>query len=108
MNPRQERYVRNESLFREVNERIADVNEDLAVEEQTEFLCECGREECLETVRLSRQEYERVRGEGDRFVVKPGHEVPAVEQVLERHPGFLLVTKTGGAGEESEARDPRG
>jgi hypothetical protein len=107
LNPRQERYVRNESLFREVNERIADVNEDVEVEGQTEFLCECGREECLDTVRLSLEEYERVRGEGDRFVLRPGHEVATVEQVVERREEFLVVVKTGEAGDESETRDPR-
>ena len=107
MNRQQERYVRNESLFREVNERIAQVNEDFEVEGQAEFLCECGREDCLDTVRLSREEYERVRGEGERFVLRPGHEVATVEDVVERHEDFLVVAKTGEAGDESEARDPR-
>jgi hypothetical protein len=107
LNSRQERYVRNESLFRQVNERIADVNDDFDVEGQTEFLCECGREECLETVRLSREEYERVRGEGDRFVLRPGHEDATVEDVVERGEEFLVVVKRGEAGDESETRDPR-
>jgi hypothetical protein len=90
-----------------VNERIAEVNEDFAIDGQAEFLCECGREECIETVPLSREEYQRVRGEGDRFVVKPGHEAPAIEVVLERRPGFLVVAKKGEAGDEAEALDPR-
>jgi hypothetical protein len=108
LNRQQERFAHNESLFREVNERISEVNEDFAIDGHTEFLCECGREECIETVPLSRDDYQRVRGEGDRFVVKPGHEVPAIEVVLERHPDFLVVAKKGEAGEASEALDPRG
>ena len=108
MNRQRERFIRNEALFREVNERIAEVNEDFAVEEQTEFLCECGREQCLETVLLTRVEYERVRGQGDRFVLKPGHEALDIEVILERHPGFVVVEKAGEAGDESEALDPRG
>ena len=87
LNSQQERYVRNESLFREVNERIAEVNEGFEVAGQTDFLCECGRNQCLETVQLSRPEYEAVRAEGDRFVVRPGHEVEIYLRVLRRvHP----------------------
>jgi hypothetical protein len=107
LNSQQERYVRNESLFREVNERIAEVNEGFEVDGQTDFLCECGRNQCLETVQLSRAEYEAVRAEGDRFVVRPGHEVESVERVLEQHETYLVVEKIGEAGDESEALDPR-
>jgi hypothetical protein len=107
LNSQQERYVRNESLFREVNERIAEVNEGFEVAGQADFLCECGRNQCLETVQLSRPEYEAVRAEGDRFVVRPGHEVESVERILERHETYFVVEKVGGAGDESEARDPR-
>jgi hypothetical protein len=102
-----ERYVRNEWLFREVNERISEVNEDFAVDGQIEFLCECGRQQCLESIRLSRSEYERIRSEGDRFFVRPGHEEGSVERVLERHHDFLVVVKIGEAGEEPEEQDPR-
>lgn len=107
MNQQQERYARNEWLFREVNERIAEVNEDFEVGGQIEFLCECGRQDCLETVRLSRTDYERVRAEGDRFFVRPGHVDPALERVLERHEDFVVVTKIGEAGEAAESQDPR-
>jgi hypothetical protein len=107
LNRQQERYARNESLFREVNERIAEVNENFEVEDQMDFLCECGREECLETVRLTRTDYERIRADGTCFVVKPGHEDAAVEEIAERHDEFLVVVKSGEAGEEAEERDPR-
>jgi hypothetical protein len=107
LNSRQERYVRNESLFREVNERIAEVNEGFEVDGQADFLCECGRNQCLETVQLSRQEYEAVRAEGDRFVIRPGHENESVERVLARYETYLVVEKIGAAGDESEALDPR-
>ena len=102
-----ERYVRNEWLFREVNERISEVNEDYEVDGLVEFLCECGRQQCLETVSLSRSEYERIRAEGDRFVVRPGHEEQSVERILEQHDDFLVVVKIGEAGDESEENDPR-
>jgi hypothetical protein len=107
LNRQEERYVRNEWLFREVNERIAQVNEDFEVESQAEFLCECGQQICLATVELTRAQYEAVRDESSRFIVVPGHEEAGVERVVQREPGFLVVEKVGEAGEESEDHDPR-
>jgi hypothetical protein len=102
-----ERFARNEWLFREVNERIAEVNQDFELDGRLDFLCECGREECLETVDLSRDEYRTVRDDGARFLVKPGHEEPSVERVVIRAETYLVVEKLGAAGEESEDHDPR-
>jgi hypothetical protein len=107
LNRQEERYVRNEWLFREVNERIAEVNEKFAVEGKTEFLCECGQQTCFETLLLTPAQYEAVRGEGKRFVVVPGHEDDRVERVVYRELDFLVVEKIGEAGEQSEEQDPR-
>jgi hypothetical protein len=107
LNRQEERYVRNEWLFREVNERIAEVNDKFEVEGETEFLCECGQQTCLETLLLTRAQYEAVRGKGRRFVVVPGHEDGRVERVVERESGFLVVEKIGEVGEESEEQNPR-
>jgi hypothetical protein len=107
LNRQEERYVRNEWLFREVNERIAEVNETFGVESPAEFLCECGQQICLATVKLTRTQYEAIRGESRRFIVVPGHENSSVERVVQREPGFLVVEKLGEAGEESEEHDPR-
>jgi hypothetical protein len=107
LNRQQERFVRNESLFREVNERIAEVNEGFEITGETEFLCECGKENCLETVRLTRADYERIRTAGDRFVLKPGHEDGSVENVVERNTEFVVIAKEGEAGADAEEHDPR-
>jgi hypothetical protein len=63
LNRQEERYVRNEWLFREVNERIAEVNEKFEVEGETEFLCECGQQTCFETLLLTPAQYEAIRRE---------------------------------------------
>jgi hypothetical protein len=107
LNRQEERYVRNEWLFREVNERIVEVNDKFEVEGETEFLCECGQQACFETVLLTRAQYEAVRREGQRFVVVPGHEDGSLERVVYREPDFLVVEKIGEAGEESEEQDSR-
>jgi predicted NBD/HSP70 family sugar kinase len=107
MDAKHERFARNEALFREANERIEEVSRRHEIGDNLEFLCECGRRDCLETIALARAEYEAVRREGDRFFVAPGHELPEVERVVERHERYFVVEKLGQAGELAEAQDPR-
>jgi hypothetical protein len=57
------------------------------------FVCECGNLGCTETVELTIAEYEAVRSSFDRFLVVPGHEIEAVEDVVESHDGYLVVVK---------------
>ena len=107
MPTRAERQGRNESLFREVNERIAEVNQTFHVEGRSEFLCECSREECKEPISISIDEYETVRRAPTRFFVIPGHEDESVERVIERSDRYVVVEKFGEAADEAEDLDPR-
>ena len=91
----------------EVNERIADVSLRHGIGDALEFLCECGRRDCLEALSLAREDYEGVRAHSDRFIVAPGHDFPEFEEVVERRNGYLVVRKAGGAGTIAEATDPR-
>lgn len=90
MRSREDRIVRNETLFREVNERVRDLTPS---EGGIEFICECGDEQCIDRVSLSVDEYERVRSDPVEFFVKPGHETLDVEEVVETHDHYLLVRK---------------
>ena len=107
MNAREQRLARNEALFREVNERIADVSSSYELGDSLEFLCECGSQDCLDAISIVRADYEQVRSEPDRFVVVTGHEIPEIERVLERRDGYVVVTKIGEAGAIAEETDPR-
>ena len=89
---REERIARNEALFREVNERVREVHAGDR-EERVSFLCECGREECTETISLSLAEYEEVRSDATQFAVALGHEMDDVEAPIRRKDGFVLVRK---------------
>jgi hypothetical protein len=54
----------NEALFREVNERVAEVSSHYEVETQTgavDFTCECGLVDCAETMLMTIAEYEAIR-----------------------------------------------
>jgi hypothetical protein len=105
---REARLAKNEALFRGVNEKVNQVRSGTAgAESYIQFICECGRDNCVEQVQLTRDEYERVRSEPEYFLIKPGHEILDVEFVIERNVRFLIVRK-----QEAEARiaretDPR-
>lgn len=105
------RQARNEALFREVNERIAQLGESAeawAPDGEIEFLCECGEEGgCGERVRMPLEVYERVRAQDDRFAVKPGHETPELERAVDWTDEYVIVDKVRAA-EPFVADDPRG
>ena len=94
---RDERLAGNEALFREVNERVAEVaTHFVEVEtrgEQINFACECGRADCAEPIAMTLVEYEAVRAEPTHFAVVPEHEQIDIEIVIERHPTYFVVEK---------------
>ena len=109
MDARQERLVRNETLFREVNERIEAVatHSGSSADHLFDFLCECSNADCTLLLHLTQAEYERARTEPDTFVVAPGHELPEIERIVLRTERYQLVKKHGEAAEFAEQRDPR-
>ena len=109
MDERQRRVGVNEALFREVNERIEEVSKTLQVAgERLAILCECGNDSCTERIEVPLSEYERTRKDGALFMILPGHEIPDVEDVVERAAEYHVVHKrTGGPAELARELDPR-
>jgi hypothetical protein len=87
-----ERLARTEALFRDVNERIAESAEGFDADE-ADFVCECGEQACTERVSATLDEYEHVRANGTRFLIRPGHENERIERVVERRSRFAVVEK---------------
>lgn len=100
---RERRLAENENLFRRINEQV----EELAAGGAAEFLCECADAECTDRVELTIAEYEDVRAAPARFVLRAGHERPAVETVLDQGNGYVIVEKRGEAGDVAADDDPR-
>jgi hypothetical protein len=72
------------------------------------FVCECGHVGCNATLELSIADYEAARSDFDRFVLVPGHEIEAIDCVVERHAGYLIVVKRGAAPRAiAREEDPR-
>jgi hypothetical protein len=109
MGAREEHLGANEALFREVNERVAEVSgQFIAGETRVEFNCECGDRDCAEQIAMTVIEYEAVRAEATQFVVVPGHEVPDIERVVARQPNYVVVKKEDpDAKEVALETDPR-
>ena len=100
----EERVGRNEALFREVNENIAKLEEQLGIGyEPMPAICECSHADCTIQVEIAPEEYVRVRQHPARFIVAPGHEEPRVEHVVEQHRGYVIVEKEGSAAAAADA-----
>jgi hypothetical protein len=111
MGAREERLGANEALFREVNERVAEVAERFVADEShnlINFSCECGDKACAEQIPMTAGDYEAVRADATHFAVVPGHEVPDIERVIARHSNYFVVEKQDPDAEEvARDTDPR-
>jgi hypothetical protein len=95
--PRVVRRSENQRLFREVNERIAELSARLdAPDGAQSFFCECARVGCREMLEAPLAVYAIVRDDADLYVVIPGHEDPAREQTVADHGAFLIVRTLSG------------
>jgi hypothetical protein len=102
-----ERLAKNESFFRQVNERIKDVADSFEDAQTYEFLCECSDPGCTERLELKHEEYEWIRANPTRFVLARGHAAPEIEQVVERDQEHMVVEKRGIAARIAAKLDPR-
>ena len=88
--------IRNEALFREVNIRIADLDEGSlgrAGNRLLALVCECAHTGCTTAIEVDRATFAQVRQSPSRFLVAPGHEDDDAEAVVERRAGYLIVEK---------------
>ena len=108
MDARAKRIAGNESRFREINERLrADLAALPGEPAPVDFVCECGRVDCAQSVRLTLEEYEGIRSGSLDFFVVPGHQAPDVEDVVDFNDRFARVRKHPEAADHVRATDPR-
>jgi hypothetical protein len=101
MADRVRRIGENEVLFRHVNEQMRALDDKLPATgvDTHPFVCECGNIECGEKIMLNVGEYERIHEDPAQFVAVPGHEMPAVEDVVEQHEDYIVLRKHPGTPE---------
>ncbi len=103
-----QKLIENEAKFREFNESIENGFDDLRkrAEEQdwdgdfanpsgpVFFYCECSDENCRLRVKLPMKDYDTIHKDRNKFVVLRGHEVLAVESVVECGDEYCIVEKS--------------
>jgi hypothetical protein len=89
---RREAIVRNEEAARDVNEATA-VDAARGMTPGREFACECGEAACMERITMPLDRYIEIHRTENRYVVKPGHEIPDVERVIDGAAGYRVVEK---------------
>ena len=101
--------AKNETVFRNVNERIEQLNESFATVTDTfEVICECGDSGCVTQISIATDAYERVRTDANLFIVAPGHEISEIEDIVDRQSVYHVVRKhTGLPARIAEETDPR-
>ena len=108
------RAAKNQSLLREVNERIEDlaegkpsIFEDLQRSRMIDLACECMDATCTDRVAMTIAEYEEIRADSNTFFVRPGHHVPDVEVIVRQAADYVVVSKLGAGAVVAERLDPR-
>ena len=109
MGERERKLGLNEAMFREVNERLEELNRTFAdFTDQLQVVCECADMACAEMIEVPAADCERIRSDPTLFILVTGHEVTDVEDVVEVLPGFEVVRKREGEpGRVARATDPR-
>lgn len=93
-----ERNARAQVIYREVNDRIREMDESFRSLDQTVVMCECGRG-CAERLEVPVDEYDQARREPTHFLVATPHVAVEVDRVIEDHGSWLLVEAVGVAAE---------
>jgi hypothetical protein len=110
---REDRIVRNEVLHRELNERMRQVETELAADgvveplELGEYFCECGLMECTDKIRVTPAEYEAVRTDPARFLILPEHLIADVERIVDQTDRYATVEKLPAERAIAIEHDPR-
>jgi hypothetical protein len=92
---RVERQARNQALFRQVNEHIAEVSAGSESPDAglQQFVCECSQLGCADMIDVPLEMYGRVRDDPTLFLILRGHEDLGHEQVV-KDLGEVLVVRT--------------
>jgi hypothetical protein len=92
----EDRVGKNEAIFRQVNERIAELSADYEVD-ALEILCECADVRCSERLTIGVEAYRQARRAVTTFVVVPAHVLPKVEEIVAEGESYVVVRKHGAA-----------
>lgn len=88
--------TRSHRLYRDVNKRIREIRNSFEQGGTCEFLCECGEEECRQTLELTEAQYDGLLSAEDRVLLAIRHKGSLNgHRVLAEYDRFLVVAEAG-------------
>lgn len=101
------RLVENEMVFRNLNQQVMKGIGDLKelahthnqaslvpdISQPLDFYCECSNTDCTVRIEVKPEDYKRIHEDSRNFVTAKGHQIPEIEKILERTPGYDVVQK---------------
>ena|ERR1700712_4825293 len=101
------RQIENEMIFRRSNEVVGEELEQIDAKLRDDghaeltrsddmvlhFLCECSDENCDERIPITLRAYQKIHENRDAFIIKPNHQVIAIEKVIHTEDGYSVVEK---------------
>ena len=98
-----EKIARNNAVFRDANEAIADAASRHGLDDGrlVPFVCECSDRGCTKVIRLTLDDYRRIRDNPRWFAHARGHEasVPGAVRLVDEGADHAVVEKLGDAGD---------
>ncbi len=99
--------VENEVVFRQYNERIQqgfDEIKKIAEEDGQNYMvqsdddvlffyCECSDENCKLRIQIRPSRYNEIHRVRDQFIVRKGHQVEQIEEIISKQQNFYVVKK---------------
>jgi hypothetical protein len=86
---REERVLQTEEFFRDVNDVIAGT----PTTNGSAFLCECANPFCNVTFEMNGDDLTTLHSTPGYYVILAGHDIPDLEEVVQHHNGYEIVTK---------------
>lgn len=107
------RQIENEMIFRRANESVGDKldnidanhiedgNPELIRDEDLllHFKCECSDENCDARIPVKLSVYQKIHKNRDAFIIKPQHQVEAIEEVIMTEDNYSVVQKNNSIAE---------
>lgn len=101
------RQIENEMIFRRANELVGDNLDELDEKHiddgnpqlvrqkdlMLHFMCECSDENCKLRIPIKLSAYQTIHKNRDAFIIKPKHQVEAIEKVIQTGVGYNVVEK---------------
>jgi hypothetical protein len=57
------------------------------------FYCECSDENCRLRIVMKPSKYKKLHRNKSQFIVRPGHQVPQIERIVEKTSEYFIVEK---------------